>query len=96
MHNNGLFNARYGKDGIAVPGRSPIIHSSFSQFLQNMSKRIPVVPKPEGFLRMSQSHIELLHHLHHTIQRIHYGQKRSYSYKSAKKRIEWRRMLIGE
>ena len=94
MHNNGLFDAEYSK-GISVSGRSPIIDPSFQKHQQGRKKKVPVILRPEGFLMMSLSHIELLHHLHHFIQRIYFGQIRSYSYKTLRKRIEWHRLLIG-
>ena len=95
MHNNGLFDDGYA-DAIPVGDRPPIIDPSFAQFCKCKRKRIPVVLNPDAFLTMSRSHIGLLHHLHHSQQRIYFGQKRSYSYKALKKPIEWHKLLIGK
>ncbi len=94
MHNNGLFNDSY-RQGITVAGKGPIIEPAFREFDLSKTRRVPIVLEPEGFLAMSKSHIELLHQVHHSIQRIYYGQKRSYSYKARKKGIEWQRLLGG-
>lgn len=88
MHNNGLFDEHYKKDGIFLSGHSPIIDVSYKN-------KKPVIIKPEGFLAMCLSHIELLHQIHYQIQKKYFGQKKSYSYKELKKGIEWHRLLIG-
>jgi hypothetical protein len=95
MHNNGLFNKQYEKDGIPVAGRGPIIDPSY-ELSQQGRKRVPVVLKPSRFLDMSKSHIDVLHHTHNVIQRIHYGHSKPYDYREAGKRIEWYRLLIGK
>jgi len=95
MHNNGLFDARYANDCISISGSSPIIDPSFLTYQKIRKRKVPVILKPKSFLVMSYSHIELLHHLHHFIQKTYYGQKISYSYKALKKQIEWYRLLIG-
>lgn len=94
MHNNGLFDEDYGK-GIPINGRKPIIDPEYNEFLKNKNNPIPFILNPDAFERFSLSHIELLHHLHDTIQRKYFGQKKSYGYKAAAKRIEWQRLLVG-
>jgi len=94
MHNNGLYDSGYEK-GISLSGRAPIIESSYQEYKKAPKKKIPVILKPEGFLGMSLSHIELLHQLHYYIQKKYFGQKKAYSYKALKKGIEWHRLLIG-
>ncbi len=88
MHNNGLFDEHYKKDGILLPKYSPIIDVSYKN-------KKPVIIKPEWFLAMCHSHIELLHQIHYQLQKKYFGQKKSYSYKELKKRIEWHRLLTG-
>lgn len=94
MHNNGLFDEGYG-DVISVNGRQPIIDHQYKKFLKNKKQPVPVVLNPDVFEQLSCSHIELLHHLHDTIQRKYFGQKISYGYKPERKIIEWRRLLLG-
>jgi len=95
VHNNGLFNDQYEKDGIPVAGRDPIIDPSY-ELSQQGRERVPVVLKPAGFLNMSKSHIGVLHHIHNVIQRIHYGHSKPYDYREVGKGIEWHRLLIGK
>lgn len=94
MHNNGLFDKGY-EDCISVSGHTPIIDPSYLEYKNGRKKKVPVILKTDGFLKMGLSHIELLHQLHHSIQKTHFGQIRSYSYVAARKRIEWHRLLIG-
>lgn len=94
MHNNGLFDDDYEGGAIRIRGCKPIIDPSFRTFREG-EKRVPVVLEPEAFLRLSQSHIRLLHHIHNTIQRVHCGHREPYNYRNEGKRIEWRRLLLG-
>jgi hypothetical protein len=95
MHNNGLLDEGY-EDCIGIPGYTPIINPLFSEYKKNKKKKIPVIVTPPAFLRMVQSHIELMHQVHHFIQKAYFDQKKSYSYISVKKSIEWHRLLIGK
>lgn len=98
MHNNGLFDSFYQEDGISVQGRPPIIAPLYVEQVQKKRrkrKRVPIILSRDGFDRLSWSHIELLHQLHDTIQKIHFGQKQSYHYGRMKKGIEWHRLLTG-
>lgn len=96
MHNNGFFDSQYAEDYIRIPGHDPIIDKVCPQrFRQRRERTVPVILSTDGFFRLTKSHIELLHHLHDTIQRIYFGQKRPYAYQQLKKRIECRRLLIG-
>ncbi|MFC2099546.1 hypothetical protein ACFLSF_01785 [Candidatus Bipolaricaulota bacterium] len=95
MHSNGLFDVRYEEDGIRVAGREPVIEEAFRRF-RDSGGQVPVVMDPTSFLDMSKSHIEVLHHIHNVIQRIHYGHSKPYDYREAGKRIEWHRLLIGK
>jgi hypothetical protein len=96
MHNNGIFNSEYATEGIPVSGHQPIIDRLYVEEVQKRRRKaVPVVLSSEGFLEFAKSHIELLHHLHDTIQRIHFAQKRPYGYQQLKKGIEWHRLLIG-
>lgn len=94
MHNNGLFDARYATDGIPVPGSKPVVDPLFDKS-NGGTKPVSLVLIPGTFLSMALSHIELLHHLHDVIQRRHFGQKKSYSYRASRKSIEWHRCLTG-
>jgi hypothetical protein len=97
MHNNGLFDSEYAEGGIQIPGQQPIIDAVYVEQVQKKRRRkVGVVLSSMGFFQFAKSHIELLHHLHDTIQRIHFRQKRSYGYRQLKKRIEWHRLLTGE
>jgi hypothetical protein len=96
MHNNGLFNPRYAKDGIPILGRQPIIAAVYiEQVRKRRRKHVPITLSHDEFERFSRSHIELLHDHHDTIQKHHFGQKQSYHYGRMKKGIEWRRLLTG-
>jgi len=94
MHNNGLLDDGYD-DCIPIPNHSPIINPLFVEYKKDKRKKIPVILAPTAFLKIGLSHIELLHQVHHFIQKTYFNQRRSYSYISTKKRIEWRRLLIG-
>jgi len=94
MHNNSLFDEDYAK-GIPVNGRQPIIEPNYQEFSKNKKKSIPFILNPKAFERFGLSHIELLHQLHDTIERIYFGQKRSYKYATERKKIEWHRLLVG-
>lgn len=96
MHNNGLFNNRYESDAIQITGRVPKYDPAFKKYQSNSRRKIPFVLSAQDFLLMYMSHVELLHHLHDTIQRKYFMQKRTYGYASLKKRIEWHRLLIGK
>jgi hypothetical protein len=96
MHKNGLFDSQYATDGIHIQGRQPIIDATYVEQVQKRRRRtVPVVLTSDGFILFTKSHIELLHHIHDTIQRIHFGAKRPYGYRQMKKGIEWHRLLIG-
>jgi hypothetical protein len=96
MHNNGLFDSHYAKDGVQIQGQQPIIDPVYIEQVQRKRCRaVPVILSSPGFVEFAKSHIELLHHLHDTIQRIHFGQKRPYGYRQLKKGIEWQRLLVG-
>ena len=95
MHNNGLFASFYETDAISVPGQPAILDPTYTNRRKRGKKGVPVIINPQGFLSMVCSHIELLHQIHHCIQTVHFGQKRSYSYKNLKKGIEWHRLLVG-
>ncbi len=97
MHNNGLFDPLYEKDCIPVPGHTSIIDPLYLEYKKARGKKRnhPVIINQNTFLVLTYSHIELLHHLHHVIQKTYFGQKRDYSYKTLKKEIEWHRLLIG-
>lgn len=92
MHNNGLFNDRYGNDYIDVNGRNPILMEGYKKYMKT-KKPTPVILNPDIFTTISLSHITLLHHLHDAIQRKYFGETEGYSYKGEKKRIEWHRVL---
>jgi len=94
MHNNGLYDDRYETDGIEVNGNPPVIEPDYYEYKKNR-RAVAVNLKPDAFPYLAHSHVELLHHLHDTIQRVHFGQKRPYVYAREKKVIEWRRLLIG-
>ena len=96
MHNNGLFDARYATDVVQVPGHKPIVVPTYVEHFQKRRRRVvPIVLTGEGFFALAKSHIELLHQLHDTIQRIHFGQVQSYKYSRLKKGIEWQALLLG-
>jgi hypothetical protein len=96
MHNNGLFDFGYATDGISVQGRQPIIEPLYiAQVQKKRRKSVPIVLSRDGFGQLSRSHIELLHHLHDTIQKHYFGQKQSYHYGRMKKGIEWHRGMPG-
>ncbi|RJQ77155.1 MAG: hypothetical protein C4519_13860 [Desulfobacteraceae bacterium] len=94
MHNNGLINEKYGSDGISIDGKSPIIVDAYNDY-QKSKRKIPIGLYPESFIKLCLSHVELLHQLHYNIQKKNFEQKRAYSYRAAKKRIEWHRLLTG-
>jgi hypothetical protein len=50
---------------------------------------------PFGFDQFAKSHIELLHHLHDTIQRVKFNQTESYHYGQANKGNDWSALLLG-
>ncbi len=93
LHNNGIINELYKTDGLTIDNNKPIVIEDYENLLRQKS---PILITPDGFSIIYKSHISLLHHLHDTIQRKYYGQKRSYTYKAAHKGIEWHRMLIGK
>jgi len=93
MHNNGLYDDEYEK-GIEVNGNPPVIEPDYYEYKKNR-RAVAVTLKPDAFPYLAYSHVELLHHLHDTIQRVHFGQKRPYGYEREKKVIEWHRLLIG-
>jgi hypothetical protein len=95
MHNNGLFNQTYANDAICVAGHAPIIEGPYYDYKKSRKKKSPVILQPQAFFDMCISHIEFLHQLHYCIQKNFFGQKRSYSYRVSRKRIEWHRLLIG-
>ncbi len=95
MHNNGLINKKYADDSIIIDGPPPILVTNYQEYEKSRNKVFPVTLKPESFLHICLSHIELLHQLHYNIQKKYFKQKRAYSYKSFKKSIEWHRLLIG-
>jgi len=95
MHDNGLFNERYGQDIINIDGKESQIDPKYYHFLNDPKMPIPFILKPDVFDGFALSHIEILHHINDTIQRKYFGQQRSYSYKALRKKIEWQRLLIG-
>lgn len=95
MHNNGLFDNGYA-DAVQVAGGVPIYDPAFKTYQADNRRKIPFLLSWQDFFSMYRSHIELLHHLHDTVQRTYFGQKRPYGYASLKKRIEWHRLLIGK
>lgn len=95
MHNNGILNKRYEEDSISLSGHIPIIDAHFKKNCRSKKKKIPIILNPKGFIHICLSHIEFLHHLHFCIQKIHFEQKRNYSYRSSRKRIDWHRFLTG-
>ncbi len=94
MHNNGLLNEKYESDCISIIGKQPIVVGAYQEYKRSKNK-IPIALKPDSFIPTCLSHIELLHQIHHNIQKEFFGQKRAYSYKSLRKGIEWQRLLIG-
>lgn len=94
MHNNGLLNEKYKSDCIAVPGKSAILVTEYNEYKRS-KRKIPIGLTPESFIHICCSHIELLHQLHYNIQKQYFGQKRAYSYRASRKKIEWHRLLIG-
>lgn len=94
MHNNGLLNKRYGSDCISISGKQSIVVSAYQEY-RKTKKQIPISLRPDSFMYICLSHIELLHQLHYNIQKKYFGQKRAYSYRALRKNIEWHRLLIG-
>lgn len=94
MHNNGLLNEKYESDCISIIGKQPIVVDAYEEYKRSKNK-IPIALKPDSCIHICLSHIELLHQIHHNIQKEYFGQKRAYSYKALRKRIEWQRILIG-
>lgn len=97
MHNNGFLDERYATDVIEIKGQDPIIVDEYKEFLADKTKSVPFILNPDAFENsIALSHIELLHHLHHTIQRVHYGEAVPYrGYVKEGKKIEWHRYFIG-
>jgi len=95
VHNNGLFEDRYETDALAVVGHTPLIHPDYNEFKKDPTKPIPLFLRNDDYLRLSMSHIELLHFLHHEIQRQDFGETTPYNYREEKKRLEWHRILLG-
>jgi len=95
MHNNGNFTHRYKNDTLDVLGHTPIVVEAFKGFHRSPKTKVPFPIDAGFFEQISRSHIEALHHLHHMMQVVHFGQIRSYGYKAAKKNIDWGRILAG-
>lgn len=96
VHNRGNFNERYATDTIPIPGREPTIHPDYKRLDENPQQAIPFALTPELFSEeLSWPHIEMLHHLHDTIQRQYFGVKRAYGYGLHKQPIDWRKLQSG-
>jgi len=95
VHNNGLFDDRYGNDCIKVAVQKPLIHPDYQHYLKDRSKPVPMILHPSDYVKLSKSHIELLHVLHYEIQHQDFGDTTGYSYRDEKKPIEWQRVLLG-
>ncbi|NIN01083.1 MAG: hypothetical protein GTO24_24235 [candidate division Zixibacteria bacterium] len=95
VHNNGLFDNRYGNDCIQIAGHNPLIHPDYQHYIEDKNEPVPMILSPLDYLQLSKSHIELLHVLHYEIQRQDFGDPTGYSYRDEKKAIEWHRILLG-
>lgn len=95
MHHNGLFAESYRNSCIPIPGRQPIIDKEFERY-ERGTQEVPVILAPEAFLRMSRSHLDVLHIVHNTLQRLHFGHAEPHSYRDVEKGIEWHRLLVGK
>jgi hypothetical protein len=96
LHNNGVVNNQYFKDGIVFDGNKPKILGWLDELTKATKAKISLILNESEFLEMCYSHIELLHDLHDTLQRKYFHQILSYGYKSANKHIEWKRLLSAE
>jgi len=94
VHNNGLINEKYNSDCIPIAGKLSIIVDAYRDYKKSR-RNIPIALNPVSFISISCSHIEFLHQLHYNIQKKYFGQKRAYSYRASRKKIEWHRLLIG-
>ncbi|MDP3025675.1 MAG: hypothetical protein Q8O10_09105 [candidate division Zixibacteria bacterium] len=95
VHNNGLFDNKYETDSLPLTGYTSLIHPGYTEYKKDPSKPVTLILTPEDYLRFSRYHIELLHFLHHEIQRQDFGETTEYNYLQEKKRIEWHRVLLG-
>jgi hypothetical protein len=95
MHNRGNYDKFCETDTINVPGHKPLVEQDYLRFKKSPQKGTPFKMSSELFQRLLFSHIELLHHQHNMIQKNCFGQKRWYSYRTVRKNIDWKRLLLG-
>lgn len=95
VHNNGLFDERYETDAILVCDHPGLTHDDFQNFKADKSKPATMLLRPDDYVQLSKSHIELLHFLHHELQSQDFGDTTPYDYRREGKRIEWHRLLLG-
>lgn len=97
MHKNGLVDTRYATDTIELQGLTldrdadPTCVSK----LPLPDGEFVAILTPRGFDEYAKSHIELLHHLHDTIQRERFNCTESYHYASLDKGNDWAALLLG-
>lgn len=97
MHKSGLVDSYYETDVIELSG---LVLDRDADPICVMKLPLPdggivAILTPRGFDQYAKSHVELLHHLHDTIQRERFGCMESYHYGSLNKGNDWAALLLG-
>jgi len=95
VHNHGLFNTKYEDGAIRSDGIKIELHNLYSEFKRSPQQAIPAIIRTEDLCPIIWAHTEALHVLHNSIQEEFFGVTEGYSYKAEKKRIELKRILLG-
>ena len=73
VHNQGLFNERYGKGVLKFRDIKVDMHPHYSLYNTNLHKPTPVIFDTPYFLNFSKAHLEVLHLLHNKIQKKYFS-----------------------
>jgi hypothetical protein len=91
-HNNARYQPRYKDDAIDDKWVTIKHETGFEDAIKLGTA---VLLSPERFEHFNQSHIELLHILHNTIQSKFFNHPAGFNYLEEGKAIEWHRILSG-
>ena len=72
-----------------------MIHHDYKRFKTDKTQPVTLILSPDDYIKLSKSHLQLLHFLHHEIQSQDFGETSPYNYREQEKSIEWHRLLFG-
>ncbi len=95
VHNYGLFKKKYEENAINFMDIEIELHPDYAKFKKNPQVPSPIKLTTKDIIDFSNSHIEVLHILHNSIQKNLFGFPEPYDYRKEQKRIEWDKALWG-